>query len=271
MATIRAAVGAPPATNRPDDVRVVQDLLSRVEPALTSRPPVTGNLDQVTLDAIREFQRRFMDRPDGRVDPNGRTLMHLNNGSSSRYSQCNAKQRLAIDRGLLDAKHWLEVVNQRLGNPNDADMRQKVQNIFHVNFETSDYLVGAIRSRYAEIRRSFRRSAPFVCESREALEAAIVYPPDQTIHFHPGFFRGTVDERAEDVIHERAHTVLGVHHSGMENSFQRNPFRNADDDSGVTFDQAYENAYCYGWLATALQPAYAATIQLPVIRGSVRP
>lgn len=61
--------------NRAEDVRRVQSLL--VERGLNPGP-VDGVAGQRTIAAIVALQRRFMRRPDGRVDPNGRTWRELN-------------------------------------------------------------------------------------------------------------------------------------------------------------------------------------------------
>ena len=60
--------------NLPDDVRLVQTLLrdQGVDPG-----PIDGVIGRKTIAAIREFQRAFMRRADGRVDPNGRTFREL--------------------------------------------------------------------------------------------------------------------------------------------------------------------------------------------------
>lgn len=62
------------ARNLPDDVRLVQTLLRDrgVDPG-----PIDGDIGRKTIAAIREFQGSFMRRPDGRVDPNGRTFREL--------------------------------------------------------------------------------------------------------------------------------------------------------------------------------------------------
>jgi hypothetical protein len=41
-----------------------------------------------------------------------------------------------------------------------------------------------------------------------------------------------------------------------------------DDDNGFTYEQAIRNAYCYGWLAAALQPGYVPPDGGEVITGS---
>jgi peptidoglycan hydrolase-like protein with peptidoglycan-binding domain len=71
--TIRASVGAR-GTNEDGDVRVVQDLLNRATDAGLS---VDGDCGQLTTAAITDFQKGFLKRPDGRVDPDGQTLRRL--------------------------------------------------------------------------------------------------------------------------------------------------------------------------------------------------
>ncbi|MEM6293371.1 MAG: T6SS effector amidase Tae4 family protein [Myxococcota bacterium] len=62
------------ARNRDDDVLLVQTLLLEqgYDPG-----PLDGKIGRKTIAAIREFQRRFLRRPDGRVDPGGRTFREL--------------------------------------------------------------------------------------------------------------------------------------------------------------------------------------------------
>lgn len=72
-ASISASVGAG-GTNSPRDVRLVQDLLNR---NTGGRLAVDGVCGPLTTDAIRGFQKGFLARPDGRVDPSGLTWRHL--------------------------------------------------------------------------------------------------------------------------------------------------------------------------------------------------
>jgi len=71
------------AKNEAFDVRIVQSLINRVIEANELRPLDALNVDGVagkkTKHAIREYQRRVvgMSAPDGRIDPNGRTLKNL--------------------------------------------------------------------------------------------------------------------------------------------------------------------------------------------------
>jgi peptidoglycan hydrolase-like protein with peptidoglycan-binding domain len=70
---IYAAVG-PGCGNQPRDVRIVQDLLNR---GASAGLAVDGAFGSKTAAAIVDFQRGFLSRPDGRVDPDGVTLRRL--------------------------------------------------------------------------------------------------------------------------------------------------------------------------------------------------
>lgn len=81
MALISAAVGKD-GKNRPKDVKTVQRLLNK-----HSLPPlraltVDGKAGANTVGAIEHFQTVVvkMKSPDGRVDPGGKTIRHLNRG-----------------------------------------------------------------------------------------------------------------------------------------------------------------------------------------------
>lgn len=82
-ASVGASVGAS-GQNRRSDVEIVQRLLLRngVSPGR-----IDGLCGPNTVRAIITFQSRFLSRPDGRVDPNGTTLRHLNNANQSTNSQ----------------------------------------------------------------------------------------------------------------------------------------------------------------------------------------
>lgn len=71
--TISASVGDG-GKNRPKDVERVQQLLAD---AGVSPGAIDGKIGRKTIAAIVEFQRRFLSRPDGRVDPGGRTWREL--------------------------------------------------------------------------------------------------------------------------------------------------------------------------------------------------
>ena len=67
-------------TNRPNDVRTIQELLNQHLPKLGVAILTPSNVaDQRTIAAIEDFQRRVMHLTpaDGRVDHGGRTLQAL--------------------------------------------------------------------------------------------------------------------------------------------------------------------------------------------------
>ncbi|MFT3771840.1 MAG: T6SS effector amidase Tae4 family protein [Minicystis sp.] len=70
---ITASVGAG-GVNKPEDVRVVQELLA-ARGVYTG--PVDGTVTPALIDSIKAFQRRFATWPDGRIDVGGRTLREL--------------------------------------------------------------------------------------------------------------------------------------------------------------------------------------------------
>ena len=92
--TIKASVGAL-GKNGIADTRKIQKLLNAIFPSTLLS--VDGDCGAKTIRRIKRFQKRFMAKPDGRVDPAGRTLKRLNaaapgmqkdwSGDSSRWSQ----------------------------------------------------------------------------------------------------------------------------------------------------------------------------------------
>ena len=89
--------------NTKADTRAIQAALNTVFPAAPIE--VDGLCGRNTIRRIERFQRRFMRKPDGRVDPGGRTLRRLNgavpasndnwHGDSSRWPQ--AKKITSLD------------------------------------------------------------------------------------------------------------------------------------------------------------------------------
>lgn len=272
-AKIVATVGAPPAANKPPDVRVVQNLLGKVIPPLSIRVHETGTMDADTLKAIREFQSRFMTRPDSRVDPDGRTLWHLAEGFVAKYIHCDSTQKKTLDRDLMAAQIWLDRVNQRLGMLDD-DARAKVKNIFHIDVadQKQALRLPLLRLAFARLRAGFNDNFPLECEPKPSLNGAWVNLSDQTgtIHFPSNHFRSPAPERVTRLIHERSHTVFQIGHDGMPPGGALNFGQAADDDNGFTYEQAVGNAYCYGWLASALQPDYHSATEDTVIIGRPR-
>jgi peptidoglycan hydrolase-like protein with peptidoglycan-binding domain len=73
VATIQGSVGRG-GRNRSDDVRLIQALL---DAAGFDPKGIDGGCGANTVSAIVAFQRTFTSKPDGRVDPGGRTLERL--------------------------------------------------------------------------------------------------------------------------------------------------------------------------------------------------
>lgn len=80
MMNITASVGKNGVNNR-EDVENIKKLINNCINSLAPLEPlvVNGHIDQKTIEAIEEFQRRIVrfSQPDGRVDPNGKTWRAL--------------------------------------------------------------------------------------------------------------------------------------------------------------------------------------------------
>jgi N-acetylmuramidase len=83
MAIIHASVGRG-GVNRPEDVRIVQELLNKHTRSSMQLLQVDGMAGSKTIAAIEAFQRNnlSMIHPDGRVDPDGGTLIALSSNAS---------------------------------------------------------------------------------------------------------------------------------------------------------------------------------------------
>lgn len=271
--TISAAVGTTPAANNSDDVRTVQQLLRGVQPPLSAAVTVTGSIDPTTIQAIREFQRRFMSNPDGRVDPDGRTLYHLNNGGATNFVGCSATQRRTIDRNFIEAQKWLDLVLRELARPSDAETKRKVRNIFHVDLDnpTHGSRRTTLQQNFRRVRQGFDSPFPVECTRENSLFAAYVdlSDPTGTMFFPGGHFTQSLYQQIETVVHERTHTVLNISHAGMSGAGSIDFGTAPDDDNGFTYDEAIANAYCYGWLAHALQPGYVRPAEEVIVVSPV--
>ena len=85
MIRIEGSVGQN-GDNLERDVRVVQQLLNRQDLSPLTKVKEDGRIGSASIEAIRHFQARFlgMNPPDGRVDPEGRTIRKLSNESKQR-------------------------------------------------------------------------------------------------------------------------------------------------------------------------------------------
>jgi hypothetical protein len=83
--------------NLPGEVRAIQELLNRHRPIPLAQLKTDDRIGPKTIVAIEEFQGRVvkMSKPDGRVDPNGRTLQLLN-GQPLSPSTASRELELAV-------------------------------------------------------------------------------------------------------------------------------------------------------------------------------
>jgi hypothetical protein len=100
MGSISASVGRN-GVNRPDDVRLVQELLNRRAGASQPLLGVDGLIGPRTVAAIEAFQRNAlgMAKPDGRVDPGGRTFAALDQGAATASAAETANGGLPLSGG----------------------------------------------------------------------------------------------------------------------------------------------------------------------------
>jgi hypothetical protein len=149
-----------------------------------------------------------------------------------------------------------------------------VKNVFHIDADDPRHAgrLNALLGDYSKLRASLNESFPLQCEQGVHLEDAWVdlNDPTGTMHFPPNYFIASSLVRTEKIIHERSHTVLGAHHDGMAPGGAVKFGQSPDDNNGFTYEQAVRNAYCYGWLATALQPNYVPEGDPDVITGTPR-
>lgn len=84
MAKITGSVGSN-GDNLSEDVLCVQRLLNRHDLSPLQRLEEDGRAGPRTVECIRHFQTRYlgMNAPDGRVDPDGRTLRKLDSGGGA--------------------------------------------------------------------------------------------------------------------------------------------------------------------------------------------
>ncbi len=106
--------------NLAGEVRTIQELLNRHRPIPLAQLKADDRIGPKTIGAIEEFQTRVvkMPRPDGRIDPNGRTLQLLN-GPPGAPSASKAELQLALDtlnsEAVNFASRWIRDGKLRAG------------------------------------------------------------------------------------------------------------------------------------------------------------
>jgi hypothetical protein len=82
MYRISGVVGGPKKVGMPDDVKVVQEMLTWNH---LFAGPINGICDDATVAAVRNFQATFMPKPDGAVSPTGTTFRRLSGQDAPWY------------------------------------------------------------------------------------------------------------------------------------------------------------------------------------------
>jgi len=97
MITIAQSVGRGGRAKRGSDVLKIQKLLNKAgaKPELVPDSKVGTN----TIRAIERFQSGFMKRPDGRIDPGGRSLRRLNGQGAEPKNTYERRMNAAKKRG----------------------------------------------------------------------------------------------------------------------------------------------------------------------------
>jgi murein endopeptidase len=104
--SITASVGEGGKNNNAD-VTTIQTLLNKwIDPKLTVTGTCTGKSDDVTVKAIKTFQGRFMNSPDGRIDPGGSTLKKLNSEPLVLLPQMCGFGYYSYGKGDMSKRQW---------------------------------------------------------------------------------------------------------------------------------------------------------------------
>lgn len=125
--------------NRTNDVRTVQELLNKnikhLYPLLPLKPD--GACGPITIGLIREFQRRKagLSKPDGRVDPDGKTFLAL--------IEATSEARTKIQLPTYD--RWLLAVQQLSLRPPTSDgtsfQDKQTRTLTEVDYEKAAHLL----------------------------------------------------------------------------------------------------------------------------------
>jgi hypothetical protein len=271
-----------------NQVSQVQTAINQI-PLMNDWPviTVTGTFDRDTDAGVREFQKRvFPNQPmewDGIVGPKTRSFL---------FKPTDAQQAVLSD-AMNQARRWLKTVTDRLGVGNvifptsvQDDTRTKVQNVF--NFDPfpedpatgldSAFKLSQLAVNFTKLRAGFDQEIPVEVLPMPLFFSAFVFSEfeDPTIHFLPSFFDDNnvtplPERRIATIVHERAHTALKLKgHPGLQDGEGTFLTLNPPDDpffgqSRLAFDDAIKNAYCYEFLAAALQFDFNRTRWLPAV------
>jgi len=115
--------------NQKSDVNAIQLQLNAQMPASRNQLMVNNICDSDTINTIIDFQKSVLGfrQPDGRIDPNGKTLFALNDPTSHDKWARNADQAIT-DQWTGDSSKWSQQKKLQSLNPT---FRTKVQSVLN--------------------------------------------------------------------------------------------------------------------------------------------
>jgi len=276
--------------NNPDDVRVVQSLLSSVPPAQGGASPrlvADGKSGPKTIQAISKFQTIQLGHSDGRVDPGKTTFNKLVAlaGPDGNFQGFSGDQITILKKDLDRARSMIDnavslmqlapFLNPGLRTKNVVDFVAFNFGIDFsdksnpINLALQSALLVQLLGRFNSLRATLDVSLPFVAEppaeSGFAADAFVLGTSDPTIHIKPPYFDKPGDERSAILVHEHAHTKFkSAGHPGMGGGLAVLIVEPEDDKRGLFqppghfLDQSLQNPYCYEWLIRALDKGASA-------------
>ena len=113
--------------NQPLDVEVIKKQLNGQMPLSNDRLVINGTCDPNTVDTIIDFQKSVLGfrQPDGRIDPDGKTLLALNDPASQAKWANNSNQAIQ-NQWAGDSSKWPQTKKLQSLNP---AFSVKVQNV----------------------------------------------------------------------------------------------------------------------------------------------
>jgi hypothetical protein len=234
---IADAVG-PGCANRRDDVLVVQSLLNVAYARIRVPPrtiPVDGIVDADTHAALLHFQRSQLGGGDGRVEPDGRTLIRLNavaagpprSAGTARAACVPSPLEVALDAAGL-ARSWAADARRHLLPLLDAPARRRwrtaarlatVNTHFHLDRDAAGAgeALASLESIFARIEQVLDAANDVLREGAPLTGSPVVEVPlgafrsadaaVRAITIRPGFGSCGPNTRAALILHACAHFV----------------------------------------------------------------
>lgn len=157
MPSIGGSVGRNGQNNK-EDVKTVQRLLNQQNLTPLRSLRVDGVAGPATIDTIKHFQsvRVGMKNPDGRVDPNGKTIKKLNESERSASQNSADSSTSKINSTNLSGTRWWRANQRKYPNSTslddlEADFREKAKS-FIAALKEGGATVSIATTRRNEIR-----------------------------------------------------------------------------------------------------------------------